>query len=201
MQENKKYGIVLKNDKINELLKKNDDYFQNNQFSNNDYAKNMTYQEMGEFLLSGYWGSLLDSANVLKEEYRIDFSYNTLKNLPIVLKEFLKITKENDSPETIEGTLIRTIAAYWYGLAMNENNSEIKVRVGNGKNPPYWSDMFSIKIGNLKEENFLIIATEIFDKKFEVENKVFINMTPLIKSYNEAFGIDLSKYEVYNFVI
>ena len=43
MQENKKYGIVLKNDKINELLKKNDDYFQNNQFSNNDYAKNMTY--------------------------------------------------------------------------------------------------------------------------------------------------------------
>ena len=42
MQENKKYGIVLKNDKINELLKKNDDYFQNNQFSNNDYAKNIS---------------------------------------------------------------------------------------------------------------------------------------------------------------
>ena len=201
MQENKKYGIVLKNDKINELLKKNDDYFQNNQFSNNDYAKNMTYQEMGEFLLSGYWGSLLDSANVLKEEYRIDFSYNTLKNLPIVLKEFLKITKENDPEESIEGTLIRTIAAYWYGLAMNENNSEIKVRVGNGKNPPYWSDMFSIKIGKLKEENFLIIATEIINKEFKVENKVFINMTPLIKSYNEAFGIDLSEYELYDFAI
>lgn len=201
MQENKKYGIVLKNDKINELLKKNDDYFQNNQFSNNDYAKNMTYQEMGEFLLSGYWGSLLDSANVLKEEYRIDFSYNTLKNLPIVLKEFLKITKENNPEESIEGTLIRTIAAYWYGLAMNENNSEIKVRVGNGKNPPYWSDMFSIKIGNLKEENFLIIATEIINKEFKVENKVFINMTPLIKSYNEAFGIDLSEYELYDFAI
>lgn len=201
MQENKKYGIVLKNDKINELLKKNDDYFQNNQFSNNDYAKNMTYQEMGEFLLSGYWGSLLEAANVLKEEHRIDFSYNTLKNLPIVLKEFLKITKENDPEESIEGTLIRTIAAYWYGLAMNENNSEIKVRVGNGKNPPYWSDMFSIKIGNLKEENFLIIATEIINKEFKVENKVFINMTPLIKSYNEAFGIDLSEYELYDFAI
>ena len=201
MQENKKYGIFLKNDKINELLKKNDDYFQNNQFSNNDYAKNMTYQEMGEFLLSGYWGSLLEAANVLKEEHRIDFSYNTLKNLPIVLKEFLKITKENDPEESIEGTLIRTIAAYWYGLAMNENNSEIKVRVGNGKNPPYWSDMFSIKIGNLKEENFLIIATEIINKEFKVENKVFINMTPLIKSYNEAFGIDLSEYELYDFAI
>lgn len=201
MQENKKYGIVLKNDKINELLKKNDDYFQNNQFNNNDYTKNMTYQEMGEFLLSGYWGSLLEAANVLKEEHRIDFSYNTLKNLPIVLKEFLKITKENDPEESIEGTLIRTIAAYWYGLAMNENNSEIKVRVGNGKNPPYWSDMFSIKIGKLKEENFLIIATEIINKEFKVENKVFINMTPLIKSYNEAFGIDLSEYELYDFAI
>ena len=201
MQENKKYGIVLKNDKINELLKKNDDYFQNNQFNNNDYTKNMTYQEMGEFLLSGYWGSLLEAANVLKEEHRIDFSYNTLKNLPIVLKEFLKITKENNPEESIEGTLIRTIAAYWYGLAMNENNSEIKVRVGNGKNPPYWSDMFSIKIGKLKEENFLIIATEIINKEFKVENKVFINMTPLIKSYNEAFGIDLSEYELYDFAI
>ena len=153
MIKNQKYGIVLKNDKINELLKKNDDYFQNNQFNNNDYTKNMTYQEMGEFLLSGYWGSLLEAANVLKEEHRIDFSYNTLKNLPIVLKEFLKITKENNPEESIEGTLIRTIAAYWYGLAMNENNSEIKVRVGNGKNPPYWSDMFSLKIGMLKEEN------------------------------------------------
>ena len=60
MQENQKYGIILKNDKINELLKKNDDYFQNNQLQNNDYLKNMTYQEMGEYLLSGYWGSLLD---------------------------------------------------------------------------------------------------------------------------------------------
>ena len=81
------------------------------------------------------------------------------------------------------------------------NNSEIKVRVGNGKNPPYWSDMFSIKIGKLKEENFLIIATEIINKEFKVENKVFINMTPLIKSYNEAFGIDLSEYELYDFAI
>lgn len=201
MQENQKYGIILKNDKINKLLKKNDDYFQNNQLQNNDYLKNMTYQEMGEYLLSGYWGSLLDVANLFQKENRIDFSYDTLNNLPIVLKEFLKITKENDPPESIEGTLIRTIAAYWYGLAMNENNSEIKVRVGNGKNPPYWSDMFSIKIGKLKEENFLIKATEIINKEFEVENKVFINMTPLIKSYNEAFGIDLSEYELYDFVI
>lgn len=201
MIKNQKYGIVLKNDKINELLKKNDDYFQNNQFKNDDYVKNMTYQEMGEYLLSGYWGSLLDVANLFPKENRIDFSYNTLKNLPIVLKEFLKITKENEPAESIEGTLIRTIAAYWYGLAMNENNSEIKVRVGNGKNPPYWSDMFSIKIGDLKEENFLIKATEIINKEFEVENKVFINMTSLIKSYKEAFGVDLKEYEVFDFII
>ena len=76
----------------------------------------------------------------------------------------------------------------------------MKIRVGNGKNPPYWGDELSIKIVTIKEENFLHAVVKSLDLPINVNNKVSINVTPIMEAYENAFEIDLSNYAISNYV-
>lgn len=91
---------------------------------------------------------------------------------------------------------------------MNEHNCELKVSTRRTKLtpptavlPPLWADAYSIETGINELIDFLPPALETLDSPFEMEKGIFISMTPIIRAYKRATGVNLKDYNIADIAI
>ena len=162
----------------------------------------LSTQEQGESILAGYWFSLLSDAmmNRLPQSLWVDFSYETIHNLPACLTSLYCLQQTSYTAEKNADLVGRTIAAVLFGLAINEHNCSLRVK--KKKEEPCWGADLSFKVGVKREIDFLEAAqTAIKSSPISVENGIFVEMTAPIKAYKSAIGVDLSKYKLSSFII
>ena len=112
-----------------------------------------TPQEIGEDLIGTYALDMIYSG--LEIGKKLDFTYDTLTELPVVLASCYRRNKSDPPPAAINGT-VKALAAYFFALAMNEHDFSWDVRqmpvLLNAKNPPkdpLWG-VFRVQIGEKK---------------------------------------------------
>ena len=189
--------ILFSNGKVGEIIENHiRDTEIYNQLGSEEYGKRaqkQTIQEIGEGIFGGYLYSLLDAVcEATAEDSWVDFSYSTVKNIPIALLSLYKKQKASYEEKRNATVIAKTIACILYATAMNEHNCML--RVTHAKAEPAWADALSLKLGTKREVDFLKPALDsVFNGPLQVENGIAVSPEPLIKAYKSAIGVDLSE--------
>ncbi len=157
------------------------------------YLKDMTIQEAGENMFGGYLESLLEVVMESAERDNwIDFTYSTMKNIPLALLLLYRKQKASYEGERNATVIAKTLASVLYATAMNEHSCML--RVTRAKGEPAWGEALSLKLGTKREVDFLKPALDaVFSSPLQIENGIAISPEPLIKAYKSAIGVDLSE--------
>ena len=192
-------GIEFKNPEIEEMLEENIKYVTGEQ----EVVDRGDLQNFKD-ILSGFWFSLLNDAMMLKlpKEDWIDFTYETIGKLPKALASLYRLQKNGYSEAENADAIGRTIAATMYGLAMNEHGCELKVTrkrtvltPPDAVMPPLWAECLYAETGIKNKVDFLEPSLKAVMNPFiSMEKGLFIAMTPVIKAYKQATGVDLREY-------
>ena len=162
-----------------------------------------TPQEMGEDLVGTYAMDMLYSG--LAVGLKPDFTYSTLKELPVAAASCYRRNKEeNPGPVAVEGT-VKALAAYFFALAMNEHGfpwevQQTPVLLNAAKAPkePLWG-VFRIKTGGKQKTDFLLPVSAGCQVKDAMGKRLLtIDLGPLKREYKAATGIDLEKHGLRN---
>ena len=195
-----KEGITFKNCILEELLNKYRVYYGPAPIN----TMSLSLQEKGEAIISGYCYSLLYDVmmNTLGYKKWIDFSYDTLHNLPFVLKALYHFQKNQGYSDIRNADVVtKTIGAVMYCLAMNEHGA--KLIVERGKCPPLWADSLNIYVEANKKTDFLQPALQTLRTASVVINGggYWFEMTPIINAYKETTGVNIAEYGIGNIMI
>lgn len=165
--------------------------------------KSISTQEIGEEIIAGYWYSLICEVmmNTLGFKKWIDFTYDTLHNLPVVLTSLYHFQKNNGYSDDRNAVVVaKTIGSIMYGLAMNEHGAKMKVEKGVGS--PLWGDSVHIYVDMKKKTDFLEPALKTLKAApFVVSGGRWFEMTPIIDAYKETTGVNITDYEVGSIMI
>ena len=118
----------------------------------------------------------------------------------MALRSLYMLQKPSYTREKNASIIGKTIGAVMYGLAMNEHGYSLTVE--KGKKGPLWADLFTIYIDGLQKVDFLVPALQTVNSSLIVmQEGLFIDMTPVIKAYQTATGIDLAEHGLANIMI
>lgn len=158
-----------------------------------------TPKEMGEDLIGTYVLDMLQSAWAAGKD--LDFSYETLSDLPVAAASCYRRNRE-DNPEPIAvGGTLKSLAAYFFALAMNEHGLSWEVRqmpvlLNPSKPPrdPLWG-VFRIQTGRNRKTDFLLPVSRGCQIK-EVMGKRLLtfDLAPLFREYKAVTGVDPEKH-------
>ena len=158
-----------------------------------------TPQEHGEDLIGTYALDMFYSG--IDVGVDLNFTYAGLKDLPIAAKSCYERYKKGDHPEFAIGSTAKSLAAYFFALAMNEHGFLLNVRqmpvLMNAAKPPkdpLWG-VFRIQILGKKSADFLLPVSAGCGAK-EIVGKMLItfDLAMLFKEYKAATGVDLEKH-------
>lgn len=189
------FTVETKNKRLCELM---DWVFKN--LDNDDILWNeMSNQEAGEKLIGIFAGEMLLNAH--KVGTKLDFTYDTLKNLPFAARRCLQEYAESGTSfGACADYLARILAAYIYCLSLNEHDCPWKVRLANSKfsspvSEPLWAGVFRVTTGINEKKNFLLDVMSGSEARVKGGNGyMMIFISSIVKSYKKAFGIDLLEY-------
>ena len=195
--------IIFKNPKIEEMIDENRRFMELSDAEQQHFMKTAAIKQVGETFIGGYWTSFFDAMFLLEQKYWMDMTYETLENLPYVLNSLYKLQTEGYSHSENMEILAKTVAAYLYGLAMNEHGCRLIISEPSAllmndpsNQPPLWADMISIRTGISRELDFLEPALQALQR-----GKNTIALSPVIKAYKRATGVDLAQYNLKDILI
>ena len=153
-----------------------------------------TDQEMGENLIAEYAVGT-----------DMDFTYETLKDLPTAVSSCYRRYRKGDHPEYAIVGLMKSLAAYFFALAMNEHDMPWEVLQGKGSSyasgqprETLWG-VFRIQVGKKRKADFLL---PVIDGCQVVENAekrlLIIDLTQLMREYKAVTKVDLKNKGVSN---
>ncbi len=200
--EGKDVSFCFNNPKIDEMLKNAIDTENRSEEKRQKKTESMSASEMGESIIAGYWLTFFSQAKKTNdfsyEQFNMDCFGEDIKNL------FQLVIRESTLDRTKE-VIAKTIAAYLYGLAMNEENCGIYVSrmrteltAKDAKLPPLWANAFSVKTGKEDRKDFLEAALESLQYPVKIAGGLYLNMKPFVKAYKKATGVDLSEKGIGN---
>lgn len=167
------------------------------------YFKSLSLQDIGKGIIGGYWYTLLCEVmmNALQPKAWIDFSYETIHNLPAVITVLYHFQKKNGySDDRNIDVVAKTIGAVMYGLAMNEHGCDLAVIRGKGS--PLWGDALNIFVEADKKTDFLKPALQtVKASPLLMGSGAYFEMTPVIDAYKDTIGVDLTDYKIGNIMI
>ncbi len=185
--------LVIKNDELSVIIGR-----LLAEKSGEPQMNNRTQQEIGEDLVGTYALDMLYSGMAVGVD--MGFAYDSLKNLPIAAKSCYERYKKGDHPEFAIGSTAKSLAAFFFALAMNEHGFLLEARqmptlVNPSKPPkdPLWG-VFRIQIQGKKKADFLLPvsagcgAKEIMGKKL-----ITFDLALLFREYKATVGEDLEK--------
>ena len=162
-----------------------------------------TTKEQGEELIGTYALDMVYSGWDVGKE--LDFSYETLKDLPTTAASCYRRYLKGEHPDYAVSAIIKSLAAYFFALAMNEHGFAWDVRqmpilLGAKKPPkePLWG-VFRIKTGKTQKTDFLLPVSEGCCAKGVLGKRLLtFDLSSLIREYNAATGVDLEKHGLRN---
>ena len=164
------------------------------QDASNYYKKNNVPKDRMYFqILIGYVSSLGDIASDKIVNLDLDLTYNTVKNLPIVIAYGFNGWSNCSLNERIDIS-VKSLAAYLMLLCVNEHNCGIQINIpaiytADSLNHG-WSGAY-VCTGTKQKKDLLNIAKE--SVKYESKT-LTIDTEKLNTAYKEMTGVDLSKY-------
>ena len=199
MTENLK--LTIKSDYLAGILQRVFDYEKLTPDQQKEYFTGKSMQESGEFLIGTFLWDVL--RNGFQAGVELDMTYDTLDKLPTALRRCLQTYC--DEPMALKkaaDATARSFAAYLFALGMNEHDVKLKaVRKGapfikpDPAGDPLWGNALRITTGIDREKDFLIPALQ-GGSGFYREGKglILLNVTPAIRAYKSAFGVDLAEH-------
>ena len=167
------------------------------------YYKSLSLQDIGKGIIGGYWYTLLCEVmtNALQPKAWIDFSYETIHNLPAVITVLYHFQKKNGySDDRNADVVAKTIGAVMYGLVMNEHGGDLTVTRGKGS--PLWGDALNIFVEADKKTDFLKPALQtVKASPLLMGSGAYFEMTPVIDAYKDTTGVNLADYRIGNIMI
>ena len=162
-----------------------------------------TTQEMGEDLIGSYALDIIFSGLAVDKE--LDFTYGTLAELPVAVASSYRRYQKGEHPDFAVESTGKSLAAYFFALAMNEHGLAWDVRqmpvLLNAKNPPkepLWG-VFRIQTGTKQKSDFLLpVRKGCRTMKIMEKRLLTFDLAPLIREYKNAVGVDLEKRGLVN---
>ena len=193
--------LNIKSAELAEILRRVSDYEALSPAKQKKYYDDKSTQQNGEFLIGTF---VLD---LLRCSYRagtvLDLTYATVKSLPLALGRSLREdTAAGKNLRTAVEGVAKSLAAYLFALAMNEEGAKLKVaqrgtafvRPG-PEEGPLWGPYLRITTGKNHEKDFLIPAMEGSSGVYRDGKGVMqLSVGPIIRAYRAAFGVDLREY-------
>ena len=145
-----------------------------------------TTQEQGEDLIGTYALDMLYSGLAVDKE--LDFTYGTLTELPVAVASSYRRYKKGEHPDFAVESTGKSLAAYFFALAMNEHGLAWDVRqmpvLLNAKNPPkepLWG-VFRIQTGAKQKSDFLLpVSKGCLTMKIMEKRLLTFDLAPLIR--------------------
>ena len=196
------FAVEIKNDKLGELI----DWAFENWNSNGISWNEMSNQEAGEKLISIFACDMLINAHKVGAD--LDFTYDTLKNLPFAARRCLQGYMESGvSFGACADSLARSLAAYIYCLSLNEHDCPWKVRqmksmLSSQTLGPLLGGALCVTTGVNEKKDFLLAA--LSSSSIRVKDGtgyMMIFVSSIVKAYKKAFGINLSDYGLVDMVL
>ena len=189
--------LIIRNDRLGEIISR----ALAETRPSDQHADGLTVQQHGEDLIATY---ALDMVlNGYKADVSLDFTYDTLRLLPVAVRRCLVGYQEggNSFRDSVEA-LAKSFAAYIFCLAMNEhdcpwNVQQLRTRFTPPDKDfgPLWANAFRITTGLRRQTDFLIPALE--GGMGEIRNGkgfMILNVAPTVKAYKAAFRVDLNEH-------
>ena len=196
------FDVEIKNDKLEALI----DWAFDNWDSNDISWSKMSNQEAGEKLISIFACDMLINAH--KVGTKLDFTYDTLKNLPFAARRCLQGYMESGiSFGECADSLARSLAAYIYCLSLNEhdcpwNVRQIKSMLSSPTLGPLWGGALCVTTGVNEKKDFLLAALSSSSIRVKDGNGyMMIYVSSIVKAYKKAVGINLADYDFMDMVL
>ena len=168
-----------------------------------DWFKKASTEECGNAIIGGYLTTFLGVAE--ENGIALDLTYGTLKNFSAGLAAlYLKQQKLNYESKRNAIVVGKTISVYLTLLCVNEEGGRLKYE--NGNSPLLTQEAaaelhsrsyagISVFTGTERIINFFGAGKRcVFRHDTEVKDDLFVPMTPAIRAYKCAVGVDLTKY-------
>ncbi len=193
------YQLTCKNDYLGAIINR----LIGEQNTGGERLEGKTEQVLGEDLLGTYALDIIYSGLAIDQE--MDFTYNSIKKLPLVVASVYRRNKE-DAHDSISAT-VKALSAFFFALAMNEHDCLWEVRrmpvLLNSEKPPkdpLWG-VFRVQTGKNKKTDFLLpVSRGCHTREFMGKSILTFNFDLLIREYKAALGIDLEKRGLLNIV-
>ena len=158
-----------------------------------------TPKEQGEDLIGTYALDMLYSG--MDVGVNLDFAYASLTSLPIAAKSCYERYKKGEYSEFAVGSTAKSLAAYFFALAMNEHGFRLEVRqmpvLINAAKPskdPLWG-VFRIQIQGKKKIDFLLpVSVGCGTKDLMGKKLITFDLALLFREYKATTGVDLEKH-------
>ena len=162
-----------------------------------------TDQEMGENLIAEYAMDMYYSGSAVGTD--LDFTYDTLNDLPTAVSSCYRRYRKGDHPEYAVVGLMKSLAAYFFALAMNEHDMPWEVLQGKGSSyasgqprETLWG-VFRIQVGKKRKADFLLPVIDGCQVVGNAEKRLLIiDLTQLIREYKAVTKVDLKNKGVSN---
>ncbi len=190
------------NPKIDDMLKNAIDTENKTDEKRQKKIESLNAAQMGESMISGLWLAFFAQA-----EKTNDFSYDQFNAecFAADIKRMFRQLVEWNSLDKTKEIIAKTVAAYFYGLAMNEENCDLivsrmrtELTAKDAELPPLWANAFSIKTGKADKKDFLEPAVQSLQYPVKIAGGLYLYMQPFYKAYKKAVGVDLSENGVGN---
>ena len=185
--------LVIKNDELSTIIGR-----LLNEKTGKPIFDEKTPQEQGEDLVGTYALDMLYSGMDVGVD--LDFAYSSLKDLPIAAKSCYERYKKGDHSEFAVGSTAKSLAAYFFVLAMNEHGFLLNVRqmpvLLNATKPPkdpLWG-VFRIQLQGKKKTDFLLpVSAGCGTKEIMGKKLITFDLALLFREYRATVGEDLEK--------
>lgn len=175
-----------------------------------DWFKKASTEECGNAIIGGYLTTFLGVAE--ENGIILDLTYSTMKNFSAGLTAlYMKQQKLNYGSKRNAIVVGKTISVYLTLLCVNEEGSKLEYE--NGNSPLLTQEAaaelhsksyagISVSTGTERIINFFDAGQRcVFGHDMEVEGGLFVAMTPAIRAYKRATGVDLAEYGLMDTVI